>query len=311
MISHPPCPTCGFARTYPAFVRKGLAIGFVLLVVLVAAPSAGAQSTTLTARQVIERIQTNLKGTWGLGVDSFKDGDPNTPVTGVAVTIMATMEVLQKVAAAGANLVITHEPTFYAHDDKLTNLEALHDPAVEAKRAFIREHHLVVFRLHDHWHAPARMPDPVVIGVFRALDWLQYQAKPELPLVVLPSTTVGALAKLMAKRLDASAVRIVGDVNQRVTRVGFLPGASGFDMHRNFLQRDDVEVLVIGEAREWETIPYVADLNAQGTHKALIVLGHVPSEEAGMDEFVRWLAPLLPEANVSMIHASDPFRLPR
>ena len=30
-----------------------------------------------------------------------------------------------------------------------------------------------------------------------------------------------------------------------------------------------------------------------------------------MDEFGRWLAPLLPEAKVSMIHASDPFRLPR
>ena len=306
-----PCTKCGSAGKYPEFVRKVLAISFVLFAALIGAPSARAQVATLTAQQVVERIQTNLKGTWGLGVDSFKDGDPNTLVTGVAVTMMATMEVLQKAAAAGANLVITHEPIFYAHDDKLTTLEALHDPAVAAKRAFIREHHLVVFRMHDHWHAPARMPDPVVIGVFRALDWLRYQAKPELPLVVLPSTTVGALAKAMAKRLDATAVRIVGDVNQRVTMVGFLPGASGFDMHRNFLQRDDVEVLVIGEAREWETIPYVADLKAQRMHKALIVLGHVPSEEAGMDEFVRWLTPLFPEAKVSMIHASDPFRLPR
>jgi putative NIF3 family GTP cyclohydrolase 1 type 2 len=311
MTGHPPCPTCGSAHTYPEFVRKVLAIWFVMLSVHVTAPPARAQSATLTAQQVIDRMQANLKGTWGLGVDSFKDGDPNTPVTGVAVTMMATMKVLQKAAAAGANLVITHEPTFYAHDDKLTTLEALHDPAVEAKRTFIREHHLIVFRLHDHWHAPARIPDPVVTGIFRALDWLRYQAKPELPVVVLPATTVGALAKAMATRLDASAVRIVGDVNQRVTKVGFLPGASGFDMHRNFLQRDDVEVLVIGEAREWETIPYVADLNAQGKHKALIVLGHVPSEEAGMDEFVRWLAPLLPEKKVSMIHASDPFRLPR
>jgi putative NIF3 family GTP cyclohydrolase 1 type 2 len=303
----------GAMKLKSEFVRKVLAIWFVFVAALATAPQARAQAQAgaLTAQQVIERIQTNLKGTWGQGVDTFKDGDPNTPVTGVAVTMMATMEVLQKAAAAGANLVITHEPTFYAHDDKLTTLEALHDPAVEVKRAFIRAHHLVVFRMHDHWHAPARIPDPVVTGIFRALDWLRYQAKPELPVVVLPTTTVGALAKVMAKTLDASAVRIVGDANQRVTKVGFLPGASGFDMHRNFLQRDDVDVLVIGEAREWETIPYVADLNTQGKHKALIVLGHVPSEDAGMDEFARWLGPVVPELKVSMIHASDPFRLPR
>lgn len=282
-----------------------------LFVVLVGAPLAQAQSTALTAQQIITRIQANLGGSWGQGVDTFKDGDPNTPVTGVAVTMMATMEVLQKAAAAGANFVITHEPTFYAHDDKRATLGSLRDPVVAAKLAFIREHHLVVFRMHDHWHAPARIPDPVVTGIFRALDWLRYQPKPELPVVVLPATTVSALAKEMTKRLNASAVRIVGDVNQRVTKVGFLPGASGFDLHRNFLQRDDVDVLVIGEAPEWETIPYVADLNAQGTHKALIVLGHVPSEEAGMEEFVRWLAPQLPEVKVSMVRASDPFRLPR
>ena len=270
-----------------------------------------AQGATLTAQQVIERIQASLKGTWGQGVDTIKDGDPATPVTGVAVTMMATMDVLQKAAAAGANLIITHEPTFYAHDDKLATLEALHDPVVEAKRAFIREHHLVVFRMHDHWHAPARIPDPVVTGIFRALDWQRYQATPELPVVMLPTTTVGALAKTMAGRLDATAVRIVGDVNQRVTKIGFRPGASGFDMHRTFLQRDDVEVLVIGEAREWETIPYTADLIAQGKHKALIILGHVPSEEAGMDEFVRWLKPLLPEVPVQLIRTGDPFTVAR
>jgi hypothetical protein len=37
----------------------------------------------------------------------------------------------------------------------------------------------------------------------------------------------------------------------------------------------------------------------------------VPSEDAGMDEFARWLGPVVPELKVSMIHASDPFRLPR
>jgi len=41
--------------------------------------------------------------------------------------MMATFGVLQRAAARGANLVITHEPTFYDHFDKLDVLESEHD----------------------------------------------------------------------------------------------------------------------------------------------------------------------------------------
>ena len=61
-----------------------------------------------------------------------------------------------------------------------------------------------------------------------------------------------------------------------------LSGAGGSQGHRRVLQRDDVEVLVIGEVPEWETILYVSDAAAQGKKKALILMGHIPSEQAGM-----------------------------
>ena len=106
------------------------------------------------------RIRQQLGADWSSGVDTFKDGEGDTPVTGVAVTMMATMDVLKRAVAAGANFVITHEPTFYGHLDQLTTLEGEHDAMTAAKRAYIAEHHLVVLRLHDHWHYPARNPDP-------------------------------------------------------------------------------------------------------------------------------------------------------
>ncbi len=270
-------------------------------------PAKASRAEALTARQVVDRLQKELKGVWSeTGIDSFKDGDPSTPVTGVAVTMMSTMDVLQRAVAVGANLILTHEPTFYSHEDKLAPLEAVHDSVTQAKRAYIRDHHLIVFRLHDHWHAPARMPDPVVSGVFRALDWQRYQANPSSNTIVLPATTLRALAQGIATRLGAEAMRVVGDPAMRVTKVGFLPGASGFDMHRAALQRDDVEVLVIGEGREWETVPYVADAISQGRRKALIVVGHVASEQAGSEELARWLAPLVPEVKVTVVKTADP-----
>jgi len=90
-------------------------------------------------------------------VDTFKAGDPDTPVTGVATTMMATFDVLKRAASEGANLVITHEPTFYSHEDKTESLEEANDPVWREKENFIREHRIVVWRFHDHWHMrPAR-----------------------------------------------------------------------------------------------------------------------------------------------------------
>ena len=284
----------------------------LLATTVVAALRLNAAPPTLTAQQVIARITTNLNGYWPeTGNDGIKDGDPATPVTGVAVTMMSTMDVLQRAAAAGANFIITHEPTFYSGDDRLTTLENENDAVTATKRAFIREHHLVVFRVHDHWHFPLRIPDPVVTGVIRALDWTQYQPDRNQPIVVLPATTVGALASDLARRLGIRSMRVVGDPHLPVTNIGLLPGAAGADRQRAFLQRANVEVLVIGEAREWETIEYVADAATQGRAKALIVLGHVPSEQAGSTEFVRWLQPLLPEVSVQQIDTAEPFWSPK
>src|SRR5581483_3622139 len=41
-----------------------------------------------------------------------------------AVTMMATLDVLQRAAASGHNLIITHEPTFYNHEDNPKELPA-------------------------------------------------------------------------------------------------------------------------------------------------------------------------------------------
>lgn len=72
----------------------------------------------LTAQDVVDRIKKNVGVEWtGDGIDTFKAGDPATAVTGVVVTSMATLDVLRKAAAAGANLVVTAAPTFYSRAD--------------------------------------------------------------------------------------------------------------------------------------------------------------------------------------------------
>jgi len=75
--------------------------------------SAAAQDKKPTAQEIVAAIQQHVGVPWKTPtVDTFKAGNPDTPVTGIAVTMMATLDVLQRAAANGQNLVITHEPTF-------------------------------------------------------------------------------------------------------------------------------------------------------------------------------------------------------
>ncbi len=96
----------------------------------------------------------------------------------------------------------------------------------------------------------------------------------------------------------------------KVTRIGLAPGFGGFGSNRKLFQRDDVQVLVIGEAHEWETIEYAADAAAAGMPKALIAIGHIPSEQAGMEECARWLRTFVTEVPVDFVPAKDPFWQP-
>jgi len=88
------------------------------------APEEADPDQKITANEVIERMKENVSCDWSNEtVDTFKSGDPSQEISGIACTFMATVEVLQKAAAEGCNLVITHEPTYYNHFDNKDLLE--------------------------------------------------------------------------------------------------------------------------------------------------------------------------------------------
>ncbi len=288
--------------------------GFLLatLLTFVSATQCVAQTTGMSARAAIAQIvQANGAAPVPDTLDTIKAGDPDTPVTGIVTTFMDTYEVLQKAVAAGDNLVITHEPTFYNHVDDLSVLRG--DPVVAAKLAYIQAHHLVVWRFHDGWHR--HQPDGILDGEVTALGWRSYQqpgsgADPHL--FRLPPTTVGALAATLQAQLGSPVVRVVGDPATTVTKVALLPGASGLVKQAAMLERSDVQVLVAGESPEWEAVEYVRDAAAlakagKGEPKAFILLGHEPSEEAGMRACATWLKSVLPGVRVDFIPAGSPF----
>jgi hypothetical protein len=69
----------------------------------------------MTVREIVDGIiQKTQVGPLPLEktCDHLMAGSFDTEVTHIAVTFMATVEVIRKAAEIGANLIITHEPTW-------------------------------------------------------------------------------------------------------------------------------------------------------------------------------------------------------
>jgi hypothetical protein len=50
---------------------------------------------------------------------------------------------------------------------------------------------------------------------------------------------------------------------------------------------------------------------AEGRKKSLIILGHIPSEQAGMEECTRWLKTFVSEVPITFVSAQEPFWSPQ
>lgn len=264
-----------------------------------------AQAGTLTAQQIVERIKQHIGVPWRAQTsDTFKAGNENSIVTGIATTVMSTYGVLQKAAALKRNLIITHEPTFYTGNDNVSELSE--NPLYLRKLAFIKEHNLVVWRFHDHWHA--RRPEPMGTALAEFLGWGNYPVS-EDRVYTIPLTTLAAVAKDVERKLGVRAIRVIGDPQTRITRVAFLPGTppSSISVARIL---PGVDLIIAGEQREWEGIYYAHDAVVSGDKKGLIAIGHAISEDPGMKLCADWLKTIVSEVPVEWIPAGEPFWMP-
>lgn len=259
---------------------------------------------TTTINQIIDEILNSIPNSIRKDtVDTVKCGDPGQPVTGIATTFLASYSVLERAVQCGANFIITHEPTFYNHLDKVDWLEE--DPVYQAKLEFINQHNLVIWRFHDNWHI--HQPDGLLHGITMKLGWEDY-ADPENPAIFnLPTSTLRETALLIKEKLGIKTVRVVGDLDMECKKIGILVGAWGGSNQIPFIRRTHPDALVCGEIAEWETSEYVRDAVAQGKKTALIITGHANSEEPGMEYLVSWLNQHFPGVPARHVPLGDPF----
>ena len=99
--------------------------------------------------------------------DKLMIGSLDQEVTSIAVTFMATVDVVRKAADMGAQLIITHEPTWFTGEDTTDWLQG--DPVYEEKKALIERTGISIWRFHDHMHMSAE--DGIMRGFDKETGW--------------------------------------------------------------------------------------------------------------------------------------------
>lgn len=251
----------------------------------------------LTAEDLNNYLRTLIDVTEP-SVDKIIIGDPGTRVRKIGTAWMPYWETCRQAVRDGVNVLVVHEPTFYAHRD----LEArewiqIENPSVgqqkyleqrDAKASWIREHGLVIIRCHDVWDKIPDVGIPFAFGqalgfpnadiIRRETYYNVYKTQP---------VTAIEMARTIATRLMEAGqpgVAFYGDEDHTVRSVGVGTGCICDPMQ--YMQLGpDLFIAIDDTVRTWIQTTYAED-----TGHPLVVVNHGTSEEFGIRLLSEYLA---------------------
>ena len=241
---------------------------------------------------------------WERSVDTFKAGEPEAEVKGIAVGWMSYTHALQEALDQGCNLFITHEPTYFNHRDN--DPDIFRFPAVRAKRDFIVRNGLIVIRCHDVWDQYPEIGIPTAWGKLLDLGppidgsgyYYVYDGK-------------GRAARDVARQIAARTaqmgqpgVHFIGPEDQPVRRVVLGTGAITPMFH--FIEKlgADLAICVDDDFTYWRDGAYAIDAGFP-----VVVVHHPIAEEHGMRLLAEHLGERYPGVPVRHIPQRCMYRL--
>ena len=284
----------------------------------------------MTIQEAVDRILNyHPHLSWTGGSDGFKCGNPEDECTGIVTAMTASVEVVRRTAALGANLLVVHEPTNYTSSDRPGWYEDFGNAVFGEKKRLLEENGIAVWRDHDRMHMHS--PDGIFTGVLRYLGWEAYaevdasMGKYANFVVTLPEEiSLQALLAKLAGTIGMNGIRYIGPRDMPVRKpaiVGHLEAVpeertnhAGFPKEYSvelirYFEEEGVDVILPGETIDWTLLSYVRDSLELGLNRAVIPLGHFNWEELGMRYAAEWVRELMQgEVPVHYVPAGDMYR---
>lgn len=283
----------GFGYSRRKFIRDASVAGAGIVL---ASPLAGVAAPVkpddgYTVKQIMDMFIKQVPG----GpipdtVDTLKSGSPDMKVTGIITTMFPTIGIINNAIGLGANFIIAHEPTFYNHRDETGWLQ--NDDVYQYKADLLKKNDITIWRCHDYIHH--LVPDGVTTAVLKQLGWQQYADKTTSNVLTIQPLYLKEVVRHLKDKLSIDMVRYIGDPAQVCRHVVLMPGAAGGKAQIEAIEKYQPNLLICGEISEWETAEYVRDARSKGKSIALVVIGHIASEEPGSEYMLDWVKKNVP-----------------
>jgi putative NIF3 family GTP cyclohydrolase 1 type 2 len=258
----------------------------------------------MTARELHEYLRSNCP--WvdpDHTVDTFKAGDPEAEVRGIAVSWMSRSATLRAAHAQGLNVFITHEPTFWDHTERPVN--GTEEDRCR-KEAWLAETGMVVIRCHDMLD---QKPGFGIQDSWAA--WLGLEGSPfeqmdaYRRIYAVEPRSLGAFAREIAAKLAPLGqhwVEYLGEAERVVKRVGIGTGAIVGGTEALVAYRDrGADAVLLTELTRWRELSWAEDAGL-----SLLLIDHGVSEAPSMRALARHLAKRYPSVPVRYIPAECP-----
>ena len=206
-------------------------------------------------------------------VDRIITDNKDKEVKKVATCMVITPDVLRAAAEWGADLIVTHEPTFWKDAEN-----CLDKKPYEFKKSILDKYDIAVCRWHDTPHDGE--VDNINAAIIKRMDW-EGHFEDMLTFVFDKPISPLQIAKDIRDRMGVRHPRIVGRLDGEVKKMSMQTGARGLPTFEGMFD-SDIDLILSGETYEWYCCEPVRDMAQIGMQKSVIILGHVGSERDAM-----------------------------
>ena len=227
-------------------------------------------------------------------------GRTEKEVKKVYVALDATDEVIDAAISEGADMLITHHPLIFSPLKKITDEHFIGNRVVK-----LLQHDISYYAMHTNYDVlgMARLSGEMLglheEDVFEVTDSEEHIGIGRIGKLE-KEMTLGECCELVKKVFELSAVRVFGDVYQKVTCAAISPG-SGKHMSELAIKKG-ADVLITGDIDHHEGI----DAVSQGL--AIIDAGHYGLEYIFIADMVKYLKQHFENVTVLQAEIVQPFQ---
>lgn len=229
-------------------------------------------------------------------------GDANSDVTGILVTWMITIEAINRAIKENCNLILCHETPFFGTNWNSVKQNIPPWKANEERKRLCIENEITVIQSHSTL-------DEVLItdtfGEVLGLPKPSVQAWRLQNIYEIPPILLRKLAQRVKKKMGLKIVRVVGDLNKKVKRIGMAYGGIGLSTNLGFWEQMlqwNPEVVIAGETDEY-AMRYAIDNNL-----CVIETTHPISENPGLEKFCGELRHVFPGTKIVFHRCTIPWK---